>query len=217
MKLKFTVLFLAVLGGCCPEFLGDDQAEIAAIGDSILSGAGSACENMPGGRGGTPLYLSEILQEQVLNQATGGTTIVPEGDYNIPWQYDQVRLFGPTVHIIVLDGGYNDVYYAWQQGELTTERIAEISAAMADLLSEIHNDGFYSIVLNSHHNKDLQALDEALDTLSDDYLAYAADYGFAYYDLQALMQAHQEYYYDSIHLNDQGHRALAGKVAALLH
>ncbi len=217
MKLNLTLLFLAVLSGCCPEFLGDDQAEIAAIGDSVLSGGGSRCKNMPGGRGGTPLYLSEILQEQVLSQATDGTTIVPEGNYSIPWQYEQVRLLRPTVHTIVLDGGYNDVYYAWQQGELTTEKIAEISAAMADLLSEIHNDGFFSVLINCHHNKDLQALDEALDTLSADYSAYAADCGFAYYDLQGLMKAHREYYYDGIHLNDRGHKTLAGGVAALLH
>lgn len=152
----------------------------------------------------------------MLSLATDGTTIVPEGDYSIPWQYEQARLLRPTVHIFVLDGGYNDAYYAWQQGELTTEKIAQISAAMADLLSEIHNDGFFSVLINCHRNKELRALDEALDTLSENYSAYAADYGFAYYDLHGLMQAHHEYYYDTIHLNDSGHKALAGEVAALL-
>jgi GDSL-like Lipase/Acylhydrolase family len=217
MKLYFAILFLAVLGSCCPPFLGDDQAEIAAIGDSILSGGGSACKSMPGDRGGTPLYLSEVLQEQICNQATSGTTIVPDGGYSIPRQYEEVKLRWPTVHIFVLDGGYNDIYYAWQRGELTTEKIDEVSAAMDDLLSDIHSDGFYSVLVNCHRNRDLQVLDDGLDTLSSDYSAYAAYYGFAYYDLRALMQVHPEYYYDSIHLNDWGHETLAAGVASMLH
>ena len=216
MKIGLAVLLLAVLSSCCPVFLGDEQAEIATIGDSILSGGGSACKNMPGGRGGMPLYLSELLQEQVFSLALSGTTIIPEGDYHIPWQYDQVRLLRPTVHTIVVDGGYNDLYYAWLDGGITDEEVAAISAAMADLMSEIHSQGYFAVVVACHHNRALQELNDPLDALREDYAAYATGFGFAYYDLQALMQAHPEYYYDAIHLNDWGHRAFAEAVRDIL-
>jgi lysophospholipase L1-like esterase len=216
MKTALTVLLLAVLGGCCPEFLGDEQAEIATIGDSILSGGGSACKNMPGNRGGMPLYLSELLEEQIFSEAVGGTTILPETIYDIPWQYEQVRLLRPSVQIIVVDGGYNDLFYAWQRGELTEEKVAAVSDAMDDLLSEISSEGYFAVAVGCHNNIELQDLDEPLETLRQDYAAYAAGFGFAYYNLHLLMQAHQEYYYDSIHLNDLGHRAFAEAVREIL-
>ena len=216
MRICLAALLIRVLSGCCPVFIGDDRAEIAAIGDSILSGGGSACKNMPGGRGGMPLYLSELLGEQVFSQALAGTTIMPGGYYDIPSQYEQVKLLRPTVRVIVVDGGYNDLYYAWEHGDLADEKTAAVSAAMADLLSAVHSDGYFSVVIGCHDNREIQDLDEPLAALRNDYHAYATGFGFAYYDLQPLMQAHPEYYDDAIHLNDWGHKAFAEAVGAIL-
>ena len=87
---------------------------------------------------------------------------------------------------------------------------------MADLLAQIHTDGYFSVVVGCHDNRVVLDLNESLDALREDYSTYAAGFGFAYYDLQALMQAHPEYYADAIHLNDRGHQAFAAAVAAII-
>ncbi len=222
------IVSLVFLCGCppldCPVDPGSEGATLGAIGDSIMAGGGCRCRSyrtegwvsIP--YSGMPVNLAESLGIPVANWAIGGAVVGKEGPLTIPGQLASLITNKPTVNLLLVTCGVNDVLYAERVGELDSNKVEDIISAIDSLYTTIsdnemeaivHTLPYFQYVPSNVTVEGLVRINNAITIINVEVKNMAYDYSFECYDLNQFLADNPLYYADSIHLTCDGYEAWA--------
>ncbi len=210
------------------------EMTIGCIGGSIMAGRGCW-----GQFSGMPDYLGEILGPEIsiTNSARGGSKIMAEGLLQIPGQLASLIDKKPEINLILVIGGFNDLYYALvRRDALTTEFVNDLIGAIYNLLyTEITGTGRSALIFTmpklnglpwnldekgaDQFNAAIVTVNEAIEQMVIEINSSLEGQGpveIIFFDFAQFLEDNPEYYKDHVHLNCEGYSEWASAIAELL-